>query len=384
MQIKSLDPIIVRAQDVGKENSLNVGGYTGYQVLVKVETDEGITGWGECCTGSEFGEAAWATKTLIEKGFTPRVIGDNPLEYRKIWNKLYYATEWYGRRGLAIFALSGVDTALLDISGKALGIPICYLMGGCFKKEIRVYASLLFDMQNFEETAKKALPYIKEGYFGVKFGWGQSAETAFGLDPERDEKMIETIRNVIGPDTRLMIDVGRYVNWNLTQAKIMAKRFEKYDVYWLEEPLPQDDINGYAELARSVDIPIAGGEGYQTIYEFHEILAKNALDIIQPDPSKLGGLSEAREVVRLIELYNKNWVPHNWSTAINTAACLQLVTSSQSCDLIEFKKEPNPLVHDILKHPFELHNGKIMLPQKPGLGIEVDEDKVYKYSIDSK
>jgi L-rhamnonate dehydratase len=381
MKISSIEPMVVRAQDTGKEDSTNVGGYTGFQVLVKIQTDDGITGWGECCTGSELGEAAWAVKTLIEKGLSQKILGDNPLEYRKIWWKLYYAIEWYGKRGLGVFALSGIDTALLDICGKSLGVPVYNFFGGCFNREIKLYASLLFDMDNPEETAKKALTYVRDGYFGVKFGWGLNPKSSFGLSQKRDLEIVKTIRDAIGPDTPLMVDVGRYVNWSVSYAVTMAKKLEKYDVYWLEEPLPSDDIDGYASLSRSVDVPIAAGEGYQTAYEFQQLISKDAVDIIQPDPSKLGGLSEAKEIVSLAHIYNKQWVPHNWSTAVNTAACIHLVASSPSGFLLEFKKEANPLVHDILKRKFEIVNGKLRVSDKEGLGIEVDEDRLSHFLV---
>jgi D-galactarolactone cycloisomerase len=364
----------------------NIGGYTGYQVVVHIETDEkGIDGWGECCIGSEFGEAAQAVKILIEKGLTPRIFGDDPKDYRKIWEKLYSAVEWYGRRGLAIFALSGLDTALVDIAGKALGVPAYTLLGGgCYRTEVPLYASLLFDMDDPEGTAKKGLQYVKRGYVGAKFGWGMLPSNPFGADPEKDEQIVATIREAIGPKPWLMIDVGRYVNWSVPQAIRMAKRLEKHNIFWLEEALPQDDIEGFAELTRSVDTTIAAGEGYQTIHDFKDLLSRKAVDLIQPDVSKAGGLSETKRIVDLAHIYNAMWVPHNWSTAINTAASLQLVGSSPDAFLLEFKQEPNPLVHELSKGGFTVRNGKMQIPNEPGIGIEINEDTLSKYTLKPK
>lgn len=384
MKITKVEPIILHCQDTTDDKSrglLNVGGYTGFQVIVKVETDSGLTGWGECCTGSEFGEASFAVEQIIRKGISPRLIGQDPLQYRRIWDMLYGAMEWYGRRGIAIFALSGIDTALVDITGKALGVPAHILMGGGYRGEVDVYASLLFDMDDPEGTARKASEYVRDGYFGVKFGWGMTPESPFGADEKKDEAIVAVIREKIGEKMKLMIDVGRYVNWTVPHAIRMAEKLSKYDIYWLEEALPQDSIDGYARLTESSPTMIAAGEGYQTLYDFQQLMNHGALDILQPDPSKLGGISEAKRVADLARLNERMWVPHNWSTAINTAASLQLVASVSDGFLLEYKREPNPLVHDLVKNDFKINGGRMEIPKGAGLGIEIDEDVVAKYCV---
>lgn len=383
MKIKKVEPMVVFAQDTseGMRDEPNVGGYTGYQVIVHVETDEGIDGWGECCTGGENGEAAEAVKVLINKGFGPRVIGENPVEYRKIWESLYHSSEWFGRRGLAIFAMSGIDTALVDITGKYLGLPAYSLLGGCYRTEIPLYASLLFDMDDPEGTAEKGVRYIKDGYAGVKFGWGMLPSRPFGADPEEDERIVATIRGAIGPKPWLMVDVGRYVNWNASYAIKMAKSLEKHKIFWLEEPLPRDDVEGFVQLTEAVDMTIAAGEGCQTIFDFKEFLSRRVVDLIQPDASKAGGISEARRITDLAHIYNTMWVPHNWSTSINTAASLHLVASSPDAFLMEFKQEPNPLIQELVKRGFEIRYGKMQVPDGPGLGIDIDQDAVEKYCV---
>jgi L-rhamnonate dehydratase len=381
MKVKSVEPMILYAQDERMEDETNVGGYTGYQVIVKVETDEGIHGWGEACCGSENGEAAYALKELIERGIAPKVIGQNPIEFRKVWELLYEATYWYGRRGLATFAQSAIDTALVDVAGKALGVKACQLLGGEYKKEIPVYASLLFDMDDPEATAKKGEKYAKMGYRGTKFGWGMVPSKPFGADPRKDEEIIALIRERLGPKTWLMIDVGRYVNWSVPYAIRMGKMVEKYDAFWFEEPLPQDDMDGYSELARAVDVPVAMGEGLYTAYDFNEVIKRRAADVLQPDASKVGGMSEMRRVIELAHLNNIMWVPHNWSTAVNTAASLHLAVSSPDGFLCEFKQEPNPLVSSLVKRGFEVKRGKLLVPEGPGLGIEISEKALGKLRV---
>jgi L-alanine-DL-glutamate epimerase-like enolase superfamily enzyme len=381
MKIKGVEAMVLFAQDVGREKEPNVGGYTGYQVLVRIDTDEDISGWGEACVGSERGEAAFALKELIERGLAPRLKGENPIEYRRIWEQLYDATYWYGRRGLAIYALSAIDIALVDIAGRALGVPACQLLGGTYRKEVPVYASLLFDMDDPEGTAKKAERYARLGYRGVKLGWGTVPTKPFGINPKKDEEIVSLARERMGEETWLMIDVGRYVNWSVSYAIRMGKRLEKYNIYWLEEPLSQEDLEGYAELCRALDVPVAAGEELYTAYDFNEIIKRRALDILQPDVAKVGGISEMKRVVELARVNNFTWVPHSWSTAVNTAASIHIVASSPDGFLLEFKQEPNPMVHDLVKRKFEIRQGKMALPEGPGLGIEIDESVLSRLRV---
>ena len=383
MRITKVHPIVVHAQDTikGMADEGNVGGYAGYSVLVQIETDDGTEGWGECSPGGDLGVAAKAVKLIIQKALAPKIMGENPIEYRRIWDQLYVAMEPYGRRGLGIFALSGIDTALLDITGKARGAPICELFGARYRKSIPLYASLLFDMDDPQKTAQKGLDYVKRGYKGVKFGWGLIPSKAFGKDPEKDEQIVSIIRETIGTEPLLMIDVGRYVDWSVTKAIQMARRLAKYDIFWLEEPLPRDDLDAYATLAASVDMTIAAGEGYQTVFDFRDIIDRKAVDLIQPDVAKVGGLSEARRIVELADARKVPWVPHNWSTSVNTAASLQLVASSPNASLLEFKEEPNPLVHGLSKQEFEVTEGEMTIPRRPGLGFDIELANVEKFEV---
>jgi len=349
--------------------------------LITVETDEGITGIGETCSHSERSEASLAVKDIVEVGFKPLVVGENPLDIGRIWEKLYAYSEWYGRRGIAIYGLSGVDVALWDVMGKALDVPVSILLGGRFRDKIRVYASMLFNMENPEATADEAAGYVKEGYTAVKFGWGQTRETSFGLDSKKDEAMIRKLRERLGDNVDIMVDVGRFVNWSVAQAVKMARRLSRYDIFWLEEPLPQEDPNAYARLTKSSDVYIAAGEGEYTRYGFRDWITKRAVDILQPDVTKAGGLTEARRIADLCQLWNIMLVPHGFSSAVNVAANLQWVASMPNAFLLEFRRTPSPLVSKLVKKPFVAENGYLKIPDQPGLGIELDESVVQECSI---
>lgn len=386
MQIKSIESCVVHSQDTDEKihGERNVGGHSGYFVLVHVQTDEGIDGWGECSTGSDYGEGAFAAKDVIDRGFAPRLIGKDPQEFKKLWDILYASTENYGRRDIGVLALSGIDTALMDISAKKFEIPVCLLLGGCFRKEIPLYASLLFDMDDPEGTASKGKKYADDHYVGVKFGWGMIPSRPFGKNAKEDEAMIRTIRENLGNETGLMVDVGRYVNLSSSQALRLAQRIAKYDISWLEEPLPRDDIEGYRSLTGSCPIPVAAGESYRGIQDFKRAIVNRWVDLLQPDVSRAGGLSQTKKIVELAQAFNSKWVPHNWSTAINTVATIHLVASTPDGYLMEYKEEPNPLVQRLVKRPgdlFRVHEGKIQVPTGAGLGIDIDENIVVEYKV---
>jgi L-alanine-DL-glutamate epimerase-like enolase superfamily enzyme len=349
--------------------------------LVEVETDEGVTGIGEACIHSERGEAALAAQKIVEVGFKPLLIGENPLDIQRLWLKLYSYCEWYGRAGVAIYALSGIDVALWDICGKTLGVPIYTLLGGRFRDRIPVYASLLFDMDDPEGTAKEGKEYVKQGYKAVKYGWGKTRERAFGMNPDKDEEMIRTIREVLGPNIQIMVDVGRFVNLTPAQAVKLAKRLEKYNIFWLEEPLPPEDVSGYKMLSDAVDVYIAAGESEYNMEGFKEYITNRAVDIVQPDVTKAGGLTVARKIVDLCEAWNVMMVPHGFSSVVNVAANLQLVASMPRAFILEYRRTPSPLISRLSKKPLTYEDGHLKIPSEPGLGIEIDYSVVEECKI---
>ncbi len=351
-----------------------------HPALLRVETDEGIVGIGEACSQSERGEASLAVKDVIDVGFKPLLLGENPLEISRIWEKLYSYSEWYGRRGITSYAISGIDVALWDILGKATGLPISVLLGGRFREKIRIYASLLFDMENPEASLDEAKRSTKDGTTAIKFGWGRTRNSAFGLDEKKDESVVRLLREGLGENTDIMVDVGRYVNWTVPHAIKMAHRLAKYDIFWLEEALPQEDPDAYAELRASSDVYIAAGEGGYTRYDYRDWVTKRAVDILQPDPTRVG-LSEVRRITDLCQLWNIMVVPHGFSSAVNVAANLQWICSVPNAFIMEFRKTPSPLISKLIKKPFQAERGFITIPDGPGLGIELDESAVEECTV---
>jgi len=239
-----------------------------------------------------------------------------------------------------------------------------------------VYASILFDMENLSATVEEAKQWTGEGYSAVKFSWGKTRANAFGLDAKKDEAAVKCVREELGPDVAIMIDVGRYVNWSGPYALKMARRLSRYDVTWLEEPLPQDDIDGYVRLTQLSPITIATGEGEYNRFGFKQLITKHAADIIQPDVCRAGGLTEGMRIADLAQAWNLPVVPHGFSTAVNVAANLQWVSAMMSASILEFRRTQSPLMYELAKPRFEAKRGRLTIPDRPGLGLEIDENVI--------
>lgn len=356
-----------------KERSLSAGPGV---CMVEVETSNGLVGIGEACAQSENDEAALATALILERGIKPIVVGLDPINPRAVWEKLYLETEWFGRMGTVMHAISALDIALWDLMGKSLGVSVSKLVGGRFRESVKTYASIIFDMENFESMAREAKVWTHEGYKAVKFGWGQTRDTAYGLDADKDEAAVKYLRDGLPPGIDIMVDVGRYVNWTPAHALEMARRLSKYNIYWLEEPLPQDDLEGYIWLTDKSPVKIATGEGEYNRFGFKRLITSHATDIIQPDLGRAGGLTEGMRIADLAQAWNISLVPHGFSSAINVAANLQWISAMPQADLLEFRRTKSPLLQDLIKTPFTAENGSLKIPDRPGLGIELRDDIV--------
>ena len=347
--------------------------------LVRIETDEGTVGWGECI--SQWAEAALAVKVIIDRGFAPLLIGRSPLEIRSLWELMRLHSTWYGTGGIATFAISAIDIALYDLKGKVLGVPVYELLGGKVTPKLRAVASIIFDTVNVDATAEEFAGYVARGYTAVKGGWGKSADTAFGLDAKRDLQLVKRIREAVGTDVAFMLDVGTHVKWDVAHAIRMTRHFEEYGIHWIEEPLPPYDFDGYERLRQSIQTLIATGEKGWTVHEFQTMVDRGIADFLMPDVGKAEGITGVKQVIELAALKHQFYNPHSWSTAINTAASLHLCASATNAIFFELKPNPNPMQHELVDTPFDQANGYVAIPDGPGLGITVREDVVEKYLL---
>ncbi len=350
-----------------------------YLAVVKVTTDAGITGYADIETQPHVAraivEAPSGGAVPGFQGLKHVLIGEDPFEVERLWQKMYMASVYYGRRGAAIQVISGIDIALWDIIGKAVRKPLYKLLGGGHRDKVRAYASTLFrpEPSAMEEACRR---YIEQGFTAVKFGWG-----VFGEDPGRDVLLVEAARRGLGDKCDLLVDAGWYVRRTPKEAIALVRRLEPYRPLFVEELLHPEDYDGYAQLVAAVDTLIACGEQESTEWGFRTLIERGKVDVVQPDISRCGGLTVARKVVHMTELYNRLCVPHAWTSDLLTAASLHLCAFMQRSVLVEFNVTRGPLSRALCRNPLRLKDGHVEVPQEPGLGVEVDETTLEKFRV---
>ncbi len=369
MKIIAVEPIHLRVPHVEAipDGTLDV-------LVVLIHTDAGITGIGEVTSQSYVCKACFeAPRSAARRhGLSSILIGENPLEIERLWNKMYYETNRYGRRGAAIHAISGADIALWDIKGKVEGKPIYELLGGAQRTTVRAYASVLFG-DTPDETARLASQFVDLGLTAAKFGWGP-----FGKDPQVDLAHVKAAREALGTQRELYVDAGHAWQWEtaLQRAELLAP----LEIGWLEEPLSQDDRRGYSQLCARSPVPIAAGEGDVTHWDFEDLIERG-VHIVQPDVAFCGGLTVCRRVSQMTHENKRRAVPHCFSTGINLAASLHWMAAIPNGDLVEYCLRPSPLMRKLVRNLPPLVDGRVPVPSGPGLGIELDQDILQQYRV---
>lgn len=360
-------------------------------IVVRVHTDTGLVGVGETDTNP------WAVKALIEapgthcmgRGLAEMLIGEDPRQTEALWEKLYVGSAMNGRRGLGICAIGALDMALWDLRGQAEGKPIWQLLGGARQPALRPYASLLPVGDTLAQYRESLVAKAREA---VAFGFGAiKAEVCLrgpyshmGLQ-ESDAAIVSVVaavREAIGPEVALMIDVAyAWEEWK--EALGVARRLEPYDLYFLETPLPSDDLDGTARLADASPIRIAAGEWLNSRFEFYDLIDRGRIDVAQPDVGRVGGLTEARRVVEYARDRGRRIVPHCWKTGIGIAASAHLCAAAPNAPFFEFLPaalSESRLRRELVVEEYTLENGRIRLPDRPGLGITLDEAALARYT----
>jgi L-alanine-DL-glutamate epimerase-like enolase superfamily enzyme len=371
MKITEVEPIHLRIPDVE-----DVADGTQDVLVVLIHTDAGVTGIGEAASQSYVAKAVFEAPRSAQRrhGLRHLLIGQDPLD-EGLWDHMYHHTNRYGRRGVAIHAISAADIALWDIRGKVEGKPLYELLGGSYRKSVRAYASYLFG-ETPEATARLARDAVELGLTAVKFGW-----EPFGKDPAVDVAHIEAARGILGDASDLMVDAGHA--WDHETALERARLFERFHLGWLEEPLKQDDRKGYQRLCSQSPVPIAAGEGDMTPWDFEDLIERG-LHVIQPDVAFCGGPTVCRKVSAMAAEAGRRCVPHCFSTGINLTASLHWMASTPDGDLVEYCLRDSPLMRKLVKNLPPLENGRAPVPQGPGLGIELDAEIVEKYRVSYK
>jgi L-alanine-DL-glutamate epimerase-like enolase superfamily enzyme len=337
--------------------------------LVIVRTDEGLAGVGSVFTNAGLVRAALA---ILE----PLYRSENALEPERVSEKLHQHTFWLGRGGSLTHTISGIDIALWDILGQATAQPVGRLLGGRYRERVRPYASLLMDQP--EPLGEHLRQIATRGFRAFKIGWGPFGRESAALD----ERIVRAARDAVGPDALLMVDAGgsdafwpNGLKWALRTAEMLAA----YDVAWFEEPLPPDALDDFVILRQQATLPITGGEVFTRRQAFLPWLQAGAFDIVQPDVTKVGGISEERRIGWMAQEHGVRFIPHGWNTAVGLAADLQLSSAFPDTDLVEYI-DGSPYVDAIVAEPWRLDaDGMLAIPDRPGLGIRLDPEAVARY-----
>lgn len=349
-------------------------------MLLKVSTDEGITGWSDVETSPHVGEAvvnAPKSGAGMFEGLRELVIGEDPFDVERLWDKVYRGTIYFGRRGAAIQVLSGFDIACHDIIGKAINKPVHKILGGARRDKIQAYASTLF--RPTTDAIKHACEfYMQRGFTAVKFGWG-----VFGQDIKLDIKLVETARKTLGPDISLMIDPGWMVKRSAYDAIELCRLLEPYNIYWLEDFLHPESYSGYRKVKEAgVKTRIAAGEQEATAWGFRQLIVEGGVDVVQPDLSRCGGFTQGRKIMWEAEYAGIDVCPHAWLTDLLTAASLHFNAVLPKSLFLEYNVSDNPMLREIIRNPVQLDgDGYIQVPQGAGLGIEIDEKAVKRFCV---
>jgi L-alanine-DL-glutamate epimerase-like enolase superfamily enzyme len=351
-----------------------------YITLARIEGEDGSVGWGECI--SQFKEASLATKVIVERGLAPLLEGEDALEVEPLWQKMQKHIWWYGPEGIAAFAVSAIDMALWDLKGKALGLPVANLLGGQVHDKVVAMASFIFDMEDFDYTVNEFRWMCDQGYHLVKAGWGMRPEAVFGQDRQRDLEIVRRVRQAIGDERELVVDTPGIRNlWDVPTAIQRFRDLEPYNLLWIEQPLLPNDLDGHARLRSAVATAVGTGEDEWDLESYRRLIRCSGVDVVQIDPGRAHGITGSKQVIKLVEAENLKWSAHTWSSALNTAASLHLMANSTHGIALDFKPHESPMQHELVNDPWVQQDGWLAMRQQPGLGVEVRQEIVQKYSF---
>jgi L-alanine-DL-glutamate epimerase-like enolase superfamily enzyme len=349
-------PLAVPLQQIGPPSAWAAG--AGKQILVRATTDDGLIGWGECFA---YG-ATEAVCHVVDDALAPIVGGQDPTQIESLVDRMHRALMIWGRRGLAMMAVSGVELALWDLAGKARNVPAYELLGGLCQARLRVYASLLrYDTPS--QVGQAVTGALALGHRAIKLH-------------QIDVESVVVAREVAGDDVDLMLDTN--CPWSVEEAIRVGRRLERFELRWLEEPVwPPEDYAGLARVRAAVRIPIAAGENDATVFGFRELMARGAADIVQPSVTKVGGLLEMKKIAGLAASANVTLVPHSFYYGPGLAASLHLAAATPGVPYVEFPG--TPLVASLTAEPIRFAGGAVSVPDRPGLGADPDLSLLTRY-----
>ncbi len=333
--------------------------------LIKVYTDDGAVGLGSVYSHPEL------VRTVVEGQLRDFLVGEDPANVERLWDRMYSVTRWYGRKGAAMSALGGVDMALWDLRGKAAGKPVYQLLGAK-RNRVKAYASALLWKDDPAELGEEAKRHVANGYRAVK--------TRLGRNYEYDSAGVRILREAVGPDVRIQVDGN--ARYSLDQARRVLPEFREAGIFWLEEPFAPEDVDNYLALRPDLNgIPLAAGENDFGLQGFRELIDRRMVDIVQPDCCRAGGITECRRVGASAENAGLRVAPHTWSDAVAMVGNMHVVASLSNSITVEMDQTGNPFIDDLLVEKLRVEEGELPMPQGPGLGIELNDEVVERYTL---
>ncbi len=366
MNIEDIEVINLR-YEIPEERRMS---YAGGQItgrltsLVRVTTSDGQVGWGSAYSHPEL------VRIVIEDHLKPLLLGDDAREVEALWSKMYQATRWYGRKGVALSALGALDIAFWDLRGKALGKTVQELLGGS-REKVPAYASALLWRDSLESLSQEAAGYVEQGYRRVKM--------RLGKDEDYDVAAVRTVRQAVGPAVDVIVDAS--MRYSLEVARRVAMVLEENHVFWYEEPFEPEDIDNYVALRRDSRVPLAAGENEFGVQGFREMLRAGALDIVQPDSCRAGGITECYRIGQMAGQHQARVATHTWSDALALTANMHVIAALPNGITVEVDRTGNPFIDDLLAEPFQIEEGFIPLPKTPGLGVELNESVIRRWTL---
>ena len=373
MKITEVEAIILRQPAV--DDAIADGSQD--DLVIKISTDEGIVGIGEVDSAPE------AVAALVQRPSSHAIagslhdllVGEDPRDVERLWQKMYRGLIYIGRRGIALHAMSGIDIALWDIKGKAEGKPVHELLGGAKHDKVRAYASMLMP-DTPEETSERVHALCDDGFTAVKLGWGP-----IGRDPAHDVRLAAAAKDAANGAV-VLIDAGFGYARDARTAISVARELEQLGVFWLEEPFEPDEYEAYAELADAVDIRVAAGEQDTTVWGFRELIERGHVDLVQPDVTRCGGITEWLRIAELAREHGVETVPHAWKSGIIKAASLQCNAVIPDALFQEYCVADTPINQTLTRERLPIEDGGfVRVPTAPGIGVTLDDEVVERFRV---
>ncbi|MFN8623463.1 MAG: mandelate racemase/muconate lactonizing enzyme family protein, partial [Chloroflexota bacterium] len=317
---------------------------------------------------------------VVERRLAPLVRGRDPRDVAGAWQAMRDATYWDGNGGWVSFGISAIDMALWDIAGKIAGQPLHKLLGGARRERVPACASTIFATHDLDRIRSEFAGFVAQGYRYVKGGWGHDLSIAFGRDARRDREVARVVREAIGPDTEMIVDTVALAGWDSAHATQMIRAIDdEVRLFWFEDPLPEQDLDGYRRIHAAVDTRICTGEKGWHAAHFQALIDSAAIDVIMVDPGKAEGVTGTWRIIEMAAAAGRSWNAHSWSSALNTAAALHLSVAASNTLIFELKPVPSPMQHELVSNPIGQVDGWVSAPTGPGLGVDVDESVVARY-----